>query len=170
MSDRIHNLLRGAAAGFVATVPMTVVLQLVHRGLPQQQRLRPIQPREIIERTTKLAGLHDDLSAVSRKGITYLAHFGYGTAAGSLYGALSALLPGPPVVRGIGFALGVWAAGYLGWLPLTGLYPPVTREPAGRNVLNLAAHITWGASLGAVSEQISEGQPRSLSRRGEETW
>src|SRR5258708_11091865 len=54
---------------------------------------------------------------------------GYGMTSGLLY---SAVRPrgGHPIVEGTLLGLGVWAAGYLGWLPAADLMPPIPQlEP-----------------------------------------
>jgi hypothetical protein len=42
---------------------------------------------------------------------------------------------------------GVWAAGYLAWLPRTRLMPPVTEQHAGQVILPLLQHAAFGVAL-----------------------
>ena len=149
-----RHLLAGALAGFTATVPMTAVMLSLHRALPARERY-PLPPRRITMRVARKARVAHQLDEGERTAATYAAHFGYGTATGALYAALVApRVPGHPAVKGTGFGLLVWALSYLGLMPVTGLHPPATREPAGRNGLMILAHVVWGSVLGALTEAI----------------
>jgi len=134
---------RGALAGLIATIPMTLVMTLLFRRLPagQQYPLPPVLiTGALADRTGKpLAG-----SALGAAAL--VAHFGYGAATGALY---PRLLPRgwPPVLTGPGYGVAVWSASYLGWIPALRILTPATRHPARRNALMLAAHLVWGAAL-----------------------
>jgi uncharacterized membrane protein YagU involved in acid resistance len=158
----MHNLLRGAAAGTAATVPMTAAMTLLQRELPSARR-QPLPPRQITVRVAREVGLAKYLGPAERTAATAVAHFGYGAAAGALYGAIAPALPGPPLGKGIAFGLAVWAGSYLGWLPAAGILRPATHEPAGRNTMMIAAHVVWGAVLGLC---IAEGRDRERRRQG----
>jgi hypothetical protein len=147
-----QTLLAGAAAGCVATVPMTLVMEALHRTLPREEEA-PLPPRQITSRAADAVGIEDDLSERQKRQLTLVAHYGYGTAAGAVYGALAPHVPLPPVVRGVAFGLTVWAGSYLGLLPATGLLHSATRERAERNALMIAAHIVWGGVLGVLAEE-----------------
>jgi putative membrane protein len=87
-------------------------------------------------------------------GATTVAHFGYGAMMGLLYAPFAKKLPLPAIVKGLLFGLLVWAASYLGLLPLLGLSESAPTEPTGRNLLMIAAHLIWGASTGAVADVL----------------
>src|SRR5688572_4295977 len=84
------NLLRGAAAGLVATVPMTVVMEALRAALPAEQHRR-MPPREIVDRTIdktkENTGEGAQLDRQDRVALTTLAHLAFGAAAGAIYGA-----------------------------------------------------------------------------------
>ena len=86
-----------------------------------------------------------------RTGLTYAAHFSYGTSVGALFGLVAPRDLGKSIVAGVGYGLLVWAGSYLGLLPALGLHRPATREPAERNALMIGAHVVWGAALGALA-------------------
>ncbi|HAE50229.1 MAG: hypothetical protein CMO30_07955 [Tistrella sp.] len=61
----------------------------------------------------------------------------------------------------------MWAASYLGWIPAARILKPATRHPWRRNLLMIAAHLVWGASLAKGLEDLDraegelfEGAPR----------
>ena len=140
--------------GLTATLPMTIAMEAMFRRLSLPQRY-PLPPRTISMRLAGAAGIRPELDERERLGVTLLNHFGYGTAAGAVYGLLARrLLPG--ALGGAVYGLGVWAGSYLGLLPATGLYPPATEESARRNALMIAAHVVWGATLGTVTEALAQ--------------
>jgi putative membrane protein len=148
--DVSSRLLTGAVAGFAATVPMTVAMEAMHRRLPPPQRY-PLPPRRIAMRAAGKAGVREHLDEPERKAVTMVSHFGYGTAVGSLFGAIAPKDPVRAAAAGAGFGLLVWAVSYLGLMPAFGLHPPATKEPARRNGLMIGAHLVWGATLGAIA-------------------
>jgi uncharacterized membrane protein YagU involved in acid resistance len=146
------DLVIGAIAGCVATVPMTVAASAMHRRLPKSQQY-PLPPRELTERAAE--ELNVDLTEPTTEAATLVAHFGFGTAVGALFGAIHHRGETTPVSGGIAYAMAVWSASYLGWAPALGLLRPATSHPAGRNGLMLAAHVVWGAALGLTVEALS---------------
>lgn len=153
----MHDVLSGAGAGLVATAPMTVAMDVMFRLLPRREQY-PLPPSSITSELTDKAGLRGDLDREEHIGLTLVNHFAYGAATGALYGLLAGALrsrrPMPPLVSGIGWGLTVWSVSYLGLLPLVGLLRPATHQPAGRNLLMIAAHIVWGAVLGTLTERL----------------
>ena len=148
-----HDVLRGAAAGFAATVPMTVAMEALRAALPAEQH-RQVPPREIVDRTIEKAadatGEDPNLDRGDRIALTTIAHFAFGAAAGAVYGATvrsrrtSALI-------GMVYGLAVWALAYGVGLPSLGLHPAATDDTADRNEVLIASHVVWGATLGKLA-------------------
>jgi uncharacterized membrane protein YagU involved in acid resistance len=147
------SILRGAAAGFAATVPMTVVMEALRAALPAEQHRR-MPPREIvdqtIEKTVETTGEGAHLDRDDRIALTTIAHFGFGAAAGAVYGAAIGSRRSS-VVTGIAYGLTVWALAYGVGLPSLGLHPAATDDTTDRNEVLIASHIVWGAVLGGLS-------------------
>ena len=150
-----ERLLKGAAAGLVATVPMTAAMVAMHRGLPRREQY-PLPPRRITMRAAGKAGVDRHLDESDRTAATLVAHFSYGAAVGSLLGTLAPRGTAKAAAAGAGFGLLVWAVSYLGLMPATGLHPPATRDTARRNGLMIAAHLVWGATAGALVDALRE--------------
>ncbi len=148
----MNDLFRGAAAGCLATVPMTAVMEALHRQLPKPEKY-PLPPRQIAMRLATEAGASRGMSERQRVAWTVAAHFAMGTMSGALYPVLGRHLPLPPVLRGAAYGLGVWAANYLGILPGFGILRPATDKPARRNGLMIAAHLVWGATTALVADR-----------------
>jgi hypothetical protein len=54
----------GLLSGLVATVPMTVIMEVLHRQLPARHR-EPLPPRKITQRLTRRAGVEHALAVRS---------------------------------------------------------------------------------------------------------
>ena len=83
--------------------------------------------------------------------LAVLAHLGFGAGTGAAY----ALLPPSrrPVARGTAVATGVYAVSYAGWVPALGALPRADRDRPPRQAVMLAAHLLYGAVLGALDER-----------------
>lgn len=77
-------VLRGAASGSIATIPMTLVMMLWHRVETDWGEKRALPPTEIVDSATPLS---DDAVNEGRAfdGASLLAHFMFGAAAGAVY-------------------------------------------------------------------------------------
>ena len=159
----MHKLVRGAIAGTIATIPMTLIMIGLFRKLPSEQRY-PLPPRLLIENIAgRATRLHMENDAALTHA-TLAAHFAYGAATGAVYPYLESHR-GPNTVTGVGYGLGIWAASYLGWIPAARLLDPATRHPARRNALMLAAHVVWGAALARVSAALRGSITRSAEEK-----
>jgi uncharacterized membrane protein YagU involved in acid resistance len=152
-SDFLATTLAGAVGGFVATAPMSVAMELMHRRLPWHERY-PLPPSQIVSKVAHEVGLRKHIDKDEHIALTLLAHFGYGAGTGAVYAPLLSRAPLPAAIKGILFGMCVWAASYLGLLPGLGILRPATEHPARRNALMIAAHVVWGAVLGAVTERL----------------
>ena len=134
------TLLHGAAAGLLATVPMTAVMS-------GWRRLRPgaipeLPPRTITARaTTAVADAPPPPETLD--GVTGVAHFAFGAVAGALFAAWGPRAP----AAGPAYGAAVWAVSYLGWLPALRLMPPPRRTGRELQAMMLVAHLVWGWSL-----------------------
>lgn len=147
------TLLRGALAGWLATVPMTLAMLVMQRNLPRPER-EPLPPETVTRRVLDAIGLaHLDLE--NQPGVTLAAHFAYGATAGTVY-ALVDRLPGSAVLKGIIYGVSVWVGSYLGWLPAFRLHPSARQESDGRNRLMIVAHLIWGGVTGLLYTRSGE--------------
>jgi uncharacterized membrane protein YagU involved in acid resistance len=153
VSNRAVDSLLSAVAGFVATVPMTIFMVLLHRRLPEEEQY-PLPPREITMKAADEAGVIDHLSPEARSAATLITHFGFGAAAGALYGAVADSIPLPSRLKAVLFGLGVWSVSYLGIFPALGVLTPATEHPPRRNALMIAAHVVWGLALGTLAKLL----------------
>ncbi len=78
---------------------------------------------------------------------------GYGLTFGALYAAIrpqgGAILP-----EGVALGLATWAAGYLGWLPASGLMPPVSEQDPAQAILPAVEHAAYGVATVAAYDWL----------------
>ena len=141
-------ILRGATAGFAATVPMTLAMEALRAALPREQ-MRRMPPREVVDRTVDKAGVGTKLERSDRIALTTLAHFAFGALAGAVYGAVFERRKS--TLTGIAYGLAVWALAYGVGLPSLGVHPAASDDTEDRNAVLVASHVVWGATLGKLS-------------------
>ena len=145
-------LVRGALAGLIATVPMTLFMLACHKRLPVSQRY-PLPPSLITQRAFGHYAVPLPVPMPNPLS-TLAAHFAFGAVTGALFALAPAALRRHPATTGIGYGLAVWAGSYLGWVPGLQLMPPATRQPSSRNAMMIAAHVVWGTALGLALEAL----------------
>jgi hypothetical protein len=152
-----RRLLHGALAGIAATAAMTVAMNRMFRALPERERY-PLPPRELTE---AVAGGPAAAKPSSSAGAAMAAHFAFGAVTGAGF----ALQDRRDVASGSAFAIGIWGASYLGWIPAAGLLRSATSHPARRNALMLAAHIIWGSTLATVLRELDAAAEEAFAER-----
>ena len=141
-SSVLPALLRGAAAGSIATGVMSAGMLAAGRaGLMGRQ-----PPEAIVRRAGQLAG--SEPQGRTADALASLMHLAFGAGAGAAY----ALLPPPerPVARGIAVGLAIYAVSYAGWVPALQALPPADEDRPDRQASMAAAHVVFGAVLGAL--------------------
>ena len=146
-SGGLDDVIRGARAGLVATLAMSVPMLAARRvGL-----IAPQPPEVITARVARRGGMR--LSGTPLDVATSIAHLAFGGAAGGLY----ALATGPagPVRAGAqvgsGYGALIWAMAYLGVLPRLRLVSSPGQGGWTREIVMLSAHLVYGAVLGRLS-------------------
>jgi uncharacterized membrane protein YagU involved in acid resistance len=147
-------------AGFIATLPMTIFMLLTQRYLPRGQRYN-LPPEIIVKDLAQRAHIKQHMNKPQILAATLVSHFGYGATMGLLYLPLSKKLSLPTAIKGSIFGLLIWAASYLGLLPLLGLSENAPREPGRRNLMMIAAHLIWGSSLALISDTLARSEIES---------
>ena len=155
----MHRLLLGAAAGLGATAAMSVVMLA-------RQRVRPVaehEPKLITEAVLGAAGSNQ--SETTEKALASIAHFGYGSSLGAVYGLLAPLVPTPYPLSGAAYGLLVGTASYEGWLPAFDILPPLHRFSPRRRRSLMLAHLVYGSVVGGLTG-LSQRRRRELPSSG----
>jgi hypothetical protein len=143
------KLIQGAAAGLIATIPMTLFMRSAWKRLPAQEQYA-LPPRQVTRNMIRPRRFFR-LRPAQQTMLTLLLHFLFGAATGSIYGIMEEKVPLREPVKGSLAGLVVWAGSYLGWIPAFGILPPATEHPWRRNVMMITAHLVWGVALGALA-------------------
>lgn len=146
----IGALAVGALAGAVATIFMSVLMLAAGRaGLMGMQPPEAITER-VLGWRSRLPWREDESNLAAS-----VAHVGFGAVAGAVFGLARRFVPGATLPgAGILYGLGVWATAYLGWVPALGILPPATEDRPGRPASMIAAHVVYGAVLGALMRGV----------------
>lgn len=146
MSAWSRRTIEGAAAGALATLPMSAVMVAAQAlGLLGRQ-----PPAKITD-----AAVDQVAPATPRRArdvLSVLAHLGFGAAAGALFGLLRRGRPSPrrAMLEGAAFGTAVWTASYAGWVPALDIMPAPSEDRRGRPSSMVIAHWVYGAALGAI--------------------
>jgi hypothetical protein len=147
---------RGAAAGVVATFFMQAMLETSGKVMPESQPPINTDPGEFMVRRAKSMlseraqqRIPDSVHDAAAKSL----HMGYGMTAGMLY-ALARPRPRWRALEGALLGIGVWAAGYLGWLPAADLMPPVTEQTAKQVTVPIVQHALFGVAVATLFDAL----------------
>jgi hypothetical protein len=140
---------RGAAAGAIATVPMTAMMLAAQRT----GSLGELPPEKVTRRA--LAAANQEPSTTAEKAIAAAAHFGFGALAGAVFGLIGGEGDDLPtsLAKGVGFGLALYAFSYAGWIPALDIMPPPQRDREDRQLSMAMAHVVYGAALGAIARR-----------------
>lgn len=145
--------LAGAVSGVLATLPMTLAMNCMHKYLPEEQQYS-LPPQELAEQLVRTTNLGWVLSKPDVERLVPVAHYGYGTVMGIVYAAMQPQRHRHPLRKGMVFGMAVWAGSYLGCRPLFKSLRPALRQPPERHLLMIAAHLVWGGALGLLYAQL----------------
>jgi hypothetical protein len=138
----------GAGAGTLATGAMSALMVAAERiGLMGRH-----PPEAIAETILDGAGVDAGSEALENAVATAL-HFAFGAAAGARSRTGRRRLPlgrGAAVPAGAAWGLVVWAVSYTGWIPWLRILPPPDEDRLDRQLTMVAAHLVYGATLGAI--------------------
>ena len=138
-----RKLVRGVAAGTIATALMTALLVAA-------PAFAGAHVPEIATRAATALRARPLLVLIA-----FVLHFGYGALAGALYAAGSERVN---VASGLFFGLALWGVAVAVYAPLIGLGFVTSHEPA-LAALALPAHLLYGATLGALAPKGEIVQP-----------
>jgi hypothetical protein len=161
MSDNsrwFRRVALGAAGGFAGTLVLQALLKASQKWLPSAvPPLRQDPGKFMVEKAEEAlpdrirSRIPDAAEAVTGQALG----LGYGLAFGALYAVLCPR-GGSPLLDGFVLGTAAWAAGYLGWLPASGLMPPVWEQQAAQVVAPAAEHVVYGVITVAAYDWLQE--------------
>jgi uncharacterized membrane protein YagU involved in acid resistance len=142
MKKQIDHSLVSAEKGFLATIPLTLVM-LATKKLTTGS-FRPLPPDKVTHGVLKKID-QDDLSRNQFEWVMWASHFAFGAGAGSLWPMFSkATKPIPRPLRGPLYGLTVWLISYEVILPALNIVTRTTKAPRHRNLEVALSHLLWG--------------------------
>ena len=141
-----QRLALGAVAGAAATFVMQGMMMASGKLLPES---RPPIKKDPGEFMIDKVPLPESVRPLAAKSL----HLGYGMTSGVLYGAVRSG-PGAPLLEGALLGLGVWAAGYLGWLPATDLMPPINEHEPQQIIVPIVQHAIFGVAVATAYDGL----------------
>lgn len=148
MNQHLGSLVGGTVGGALGTAFIQKGMQLSGK-LPEP--VRPPPPRQdpaeyILGRIASWRGR--PLAPATHRRAAHGLHWVYGLGWSSLLGLLGPRLGMNRIERaavaGAAFGAGVWAVGYLGWLPRAGIVERPRDSRIGPTVTNLLSHVGYG--------------------------
>jgi hypothetical protein len=147
----IKQLALGAAAGAVGTIVLQGLLEQGQKHIPEGTPPIKKDPADFMLGKAKavLPPLSPKIEAAAKKSLA----LGYGMTAGVLW----SLLPHSRwrTAEGVALGLGVWAAGYLGWLPAAKLMPPITEQTPKQIAVPVIEHVLFGVAVAKAFEALA---------------
>ena len=159
--DVKERALAGALSGFLGTF----VLSALRVSLNKLGIVGATAPEQIVRRLEELGPLKT-WSSRAQQALMVAAHFGYGTGAGAIFGALRreegegtetsrehrGEQGGAVSEAAVGATLGIlsWGAGWAGWLPIAGVHPAPWNQRTPKALLPVLDHAVFGAAWGLI--------------------
>ncbi len=159
---KLRDLLFGAAAGVAGTAALAALRTASQRWAPTTLPPMREDPGEFMVRKVERLlpdPVRKQMPRPVEKAAAQGLALGYGLTFGALYGALHPRR-GPRVVHGTALGLGTWIIGYLGWLWLIGLMPPLWRQKALQAIAPAIEHVGYGLVTAGVHDLL-KGERRA---------
>lgn len=156
--ERLTHIALGAAAGVAGTMLMQGMLMATKKWLPQG--LPPIRrdPGEHMVHQAERALPARMAESIPQAAETIAAKslaLGYGASFGAAYGALRTN-GGSALIDGTLLGLASWMTGYIGWLPATGLMPPVWKHQPAQIAVPAVEHVVYGIATVAAYDLLHQ--------------
>lgn len=145
------SLWKGLVAGLVAGVAATAAKVLAERLYPPRTHGEP-EPQELF--TERLAGHH--LDAGTRHAAAEGIHWGFGAAAGAVYGGLAEFYPAVTSKEGASFGLALMALTHRGILPAMELSAQPEEQSEREHSSEAATHLIYGIVAERVRSMVRE--------------
>jgi uncharacterized membrane protein YagU involved in acid resistance len=147
MRNTLIKLAAGAVGGVIGTYLMQKSLPLSGK-LPA--RFQPPQPKQdpghfMVSQGERIVGaLSPKMHSGAVQTMPWLYGLTWPLALAALANVIGLRSAGKTIAAGAALGAIVWAVGYAGWMPATGLIPPVHRVPLRKHAPSFASHVAYG--------------------------
>ncbi len=154
-----HRLLYGAIAGTLGAACMTVIRMTARRHGVIEKTI-PQAAEEWL--AARLPAIRPESASLHHLADT-LMHLGYGAFLGSLYGVTVRRRTNTALLRGFGYGIATLIAGSWIALPLIGAKGAAWRKRPPENLVDLVAHLAFGAATALVAEELTAQPDRGVT-------
>jgi hypothetical protein len=160
-----NRLAKGAAGGLVGACVLQGLRMASKRMLPSTLPPMRQDPDEylVLKAERQLpSSVAMAIPPIAETAAVGLLAAGYGVLWGAIAGAIGCrrVFSG---VRGSLLGVATWAVSYLGWLPLSGLMPPLRRQRRAQIAGPLVRHLAFGLVAVCVSDWL-QGKSKTKSK------
>lgn len=146
--DLVIHAAEGALGGIASTLFMSSAMKLGARLPPTLQPTAPTQhPGEFVVSQLERVVRRPLPPSIHRAAVASMP-WAYGVLWPTAFALIARRLRirrlRDALLAGAGLGAGVWAVGYLGWLPAVGLVQPIHRQPPLRSASSLLSHAAYG--------------------------
>jgi hypothetical protein len=150
--DWLKRIVLGATGGLVGTCAIQLLRSARQKWLPHTQPPMRQEPGAfMVDKGEKMLPepVRQHIPQSVETGVALTLAAGYGLTFGVLY---TLLRPqgGSTITDGTVLGLANWATGYMGWLPATGLMPPLWRQKKPQVIAPLVEHTLYGIATVAT--------------------
>ncbi len=146
-----------AGAGLIGTALIRGMLAGTKRWMPETLPPMKDDPGHFMVGQAKRLlppKLQSGISAEAEKPIALALGLGYGMTLATAYAASKPMEK--VVLDGAALGLVTWATGYLGWLPATGLMPPIWKQKTKQVAPNILSHVVFGIATVAAFKWLRQ--------------
>lgn len=158
MTVQQRSILKGAVAGMIGGLAGAGAKMLVEKILPPRGEERTAPPVALVELVAGHA-LPDEQQKLATQAI----HWGFGAAAGAVYGALVEAEPSLGAWKGAAFGVTLNKITHEALLPKMGLVPPKELQPAKERISEWVSHAVYGI----FTDAVRRGVRRMLAARAD---
>jgi putative membrane protein len=156
VTKRERSILKGAIAGAIGGLAGAGAKLLVEKIFPPRGKGQTSPPVALAE---QVAG--HNLPAGKKAAATQAIHWGFGAAAGAVYGAAVEAEPSLGAWKGAAFGLTLNKMTHESVLPKMGLVPPKEQQPPKERMSEWVSHAVYGM----VTDVVRRGVRRALEDR-----
>lgn len=155
-TDALTHGLLGAAAGLLGTFVIQGLMAANKKFAPGAMPPMRRDPGEfIVHQSERMlpSRMMQTIPESAEKVASTSAHLAYGAIFGAAYAALRGRTKNS-LAEGALLGLGVWGAGYLGWLPAAGLTPAVWKHKPQQLAASMTEHVMYGVATAAAYDAM----------------
>jgi putative membrane protein len=152
MTNRERSILKGAVAGMVGGLVGAGAKMLVEKIFPPRVQGQTAPPVVLVE---QVAGR--SLPEGQKQAATQGIHWGFGAAAGAVYGAMVEIEPSLGAWKGAAFGVALNKITHESLLPKLGLSAPKDEQPAQERISEWVSHAVYGIFTDAVRRGVRRG-------------